>query len=90
MSGSPLQAMADTYFSTERDAQRVQYAASVEAARSAGAAAMRRLEGESRAAGANIAALQSLLGGASDLASVQQNQRLYDLQVSSYERDLAR
>ena len=88
MSGSPLQAMADTYFSTERDAQRVQYAASVEAARSAGAAAMRRLEGESRAAGANIAALQSLLGGASDLASVQQNQRLYDLQVSSYERDL--
>ena len=89
MSGSPLQAMADTYFSTERDAQRVQYAASVEAARAEGAAAMRRLEGESRAAGANLAALQSLLGAASGYASAQQAQKSYDLQVSAYERDLA-
>ena len=88
MSGSPLQAMADTYFSTERDAQRVQYAASVEAARAQGAAAMRRLEGESRAAGFKLAALNSLLGGASDFASAQQAQKSYDLQVSAYERDL--
>jgi len=77
MSGSPLQAMADTYFSTERDAQRVQYAA------------MRRLEGQSRAAGAKLAALQSLLGAASGYASAQQAQQSYDLQVSAYERDLA-
>ena len=89
MTGSPLQAMADTYFSTERDAQRVQYAASVEAARAEGAAAMRRLEGESRAAGARLAALQSLLGAASGYASAQQAQQSYDLQVSAYERDLA-
>ena len=88
MVGSPLQAMADTYFNTERDAQRVQYAASVEAARAEGAAAMRRLEGQSRAAGANLAALQSLLGAASGYASAQQAQRSYDLQVSAYERDL--
>ena len=74
MVGSPLQAMADTYFNTERDAQRVQYAASVEAARAEGAAAMRRLEGQSRAAGANLAALQSLLGAASGYASAQQAQ----------------
>jgi len=89
MVGSPLQAMADTYFNTERDAQRVQYAASVEAARAEGAAAMRRLEGQSRAAGANLAALQSLLGAASGYASAQQAQQSYDLQVSAYERDLA-
>ena len=88
MVGSPLQAMADTYFNTERDAQRVQYAASVEAARAEGAAAMRRLEGQSRAAGANLAALQSLLGAASGYASAQQAQQSYDLQVSAYERDL--
>ena len=88
MVGSPLQAMADTYFNTERDAQRVQYAASVEAARAEGAAAMRRLEGQSRAAGANLAALQSLLGAASGYASAQQAQKSYDLQVSAYERDL--
>ena len=88
MVGSPLQAMADTYFNTERDAQRVQYAASVEAARAEGAAAMRRLEGQSRAAGANLAALQSLLGAASGYASAQQAQRSYDLQGSAYERDL--
>ena len=88
MVGSPLQAMADTYFNTERDAQRVQYAASVEAARAEGAAAMRRLEGQSRAAGANLAALQSLLGAASGYASAQQAKRSYDLQGSAYERDL--
>ena len=88
MVGSPLQAMADTYFNTERDAQRVQYAASVEAARAEGAAAMRRLEGQSRAAGAHLAAWQSLLGAASGYASAQQAQRSYDLQVSAYERDL--
>ena len=88
MVGSPLQAMADTYFNTERDAQRVQYAASVEAARAEGAAAMRRLEGQSRAAGANLAALQSFRGAASGYASAQQAQRSYDLQVSAYERDL--
>ena len=88
MSGSPLQAMADTYFNTERDAQRVQYAASVEAARSEGAAAMRRLEGKSRAAAARLAGLQSLLGAASGYASAQQAQQSYDLQVSAYERDL--
>ena len=89
MTGSPLQAMADAYFNTERDAQRVQYAASVEAARSEGAAAMRRLEGQSRAAGARLAALQSLLGAASGYASAQQAQQSYDLQVSAYEKDLA-
>ena len=66
----------------------MQYAASVEAARAEGAAAMRRLEGQSRAAGANLAALQSLLGAASGYASAQQAQQSYDLQVSAYERDL--
>lgn len=89
MAGSPLQAMANTYFNEERDAQRIQYAMSVDAARAEGAAAMRRIEGQSQSAALKLAAYQSLLGAASGASSAQQQGKLYDLQVQSYERQLA-
>jgi hypothetical protein len=88
MPGSPMQALADTYFSMERDAQRVQYASSVEAAQSTAAAAMSRLNGQAQAAAFRAASLGSILGAVSGYASSAQAQRSYELQVSSYERQL--
>ena len=89
MSGSPMQALADTYFSMERDAQRVQYASSVEAAQSTASAAMSRLNGQAQAAAFQTASLGSILGAVSGYASSSQAQRSYELQVKSYERQLS-
>jgi membrane protein YqaA with SNARE-associated domain len=72
----------------ERDAQRVQYASSVEAAQSTAAAAMSRLNGQAQAAAFRTASLGSILGAVSGYASSAQAQRSYELQVSSYERQL--
>lgn len=89
ISGSPMQALADTYFSMERDAQRVQYASSVEAAQSTASAAMSRLNGQSQAASFQTASLGSILGAVSGYASSAQAQRSYELQLKSYERQLS-
>lgn len=96
MSGSPLQALADTYFNTERDAQRIQYAGNVEATMAASDAAMNRIAGKSRAAASNMQAVSSLLSAASGYASAQQQQQvlgqqdaLFQLQQQTYQRQLA-
>jgi len=89
MSGSPLQALADTYFNVERDAQRIQYAASVDAANQEAAAAMARANGAASSAAYKTAALQSLLGAVSGTASSMQQQKMFDLQTKSYEAQLA-
>jgi hypothetical protein len=95
MSGSPLQALADTYFSTERDAQRIQYAASIEQTQAESQAAMSRIAGKAQASAYNTAAFGSLLGAASGFASAQQQQRilgqqqaLFELQKTSMQRQL--
>ena len=96
MSGSPLQALADTYFNTERDAQRIQYAASLEATRAESSAAMTRIAGKAQAASYNTAAIGSLLTAASGVASAKQQQQIlgqrqamFDLQQSAYQAQLA-
>ena len=45
MSGSPLQALADTYFNTEMDALKIQYAADVAATAAEAEATLARAEG---------------------------------------------
>jgi hypothetical protein len=96
MSGSPLLALKDTYFNTEVDALRIQYAGSVEAANAASNAAMARMTGKAQAAAYNTAAFTSIIGAGSAMASFQQQQTLlgqrtaaYDAQVNFQNRLLA-
>ena len=63
MSGSPLQALADTYFNTELDALRVQYAGDIDETRAEANAALTRAEGRARASSFKMASYQSLLAG---------------------------
>jgi hypothetical protein len=95
MSGSALQALADTYFNTERDAQRIQYAASVDMAQAESEAAMSRIAGKAQASAYNTAAFGSLLGAAGGFASARQQERilgqqqaLFELQQTSMQRRL--
>lgn len=95
MSGSPLQALADTYFNTERDAQRIQYASSIEQTQAESQAAMTRIAGRAQAASFNTAAFGSLLGAAGGFASAKQQeqilgqrQALFDLQQATMQRQL--
>ena len=95
MSGSALQALADTYFSTERDAQRIQYAASVEQTQAESQAAMSRIAGKAQASAYNTAAFGSLLTMAGGYASAQQQEKilgqqqaLFELQQTSLQRQL--
>ena len=95
MAGSPLQALADTYFSTERDAQRIQYAGSLEQTMAASQAAMARIEGKSRAAASNMQAVSSLLSAAGGFASAKQKDQIlgqqnaaFELQQQEYQRRL--
>jgi hypothetical protein len=85
MAGSPLQALADTYFSTERDAQRIQYAGSLEQTMAASQAAMARIEGKSRAAAFNMQAVSSLLSAAGGYASSQQQNQILGQQQAAFE-----
>lgn len=85
MSGSALQALADTYFSTERDAQRIQYAASVEQTQAASQAAMSRIAGKAQASAYNTAAFGSLLGAAGGFASARQQERILGQQQALFE-----
>ena len=85
MTGSPLQALADTYFSTERDAQRIQYAGSLEQTMAASQAAMARIEGKSRAAAFNMQAVSSLLSAAGGYASAKQQDQILGQQQAAFE-----
>lgn len=70
MSGSPLQALADTYFNTEMDALRIQYASDIEQTRKQSEATLARLEGKSRAAAARSEAFGSLIQGGTRAATL--------------------
>lgn len=70
MSGSPMQAIADAYFSTELDALRIQYAGDIEATAKAAEAGLARAEGRARAAGYRTQSYQSLLQGGSQAAQL--------------------
>jgi hypothetical protein len=63
MSGSPLQALADTYFNTEKDAARIQYASSIEQMQKESEASLTRAEGRAQATALRFQAQQSLLSG---------------------------
>lgn len=69
MSGSALQALADTYFNREKDAARIQYASSIEQTQKESEANLARIEGRAQAAAFRIQGQQSLLGGFTDAAS---------------------
>jgi hypothetical protein len=63
MSGSALQALADTYFNREKDAARIQYASSIQQVQKQSEAALVRAQGAATAYGYKVQAVQSLLGG---------------------------
>lgn len=63
MSGSPLQALADTYFNTEKDAARIQYASSIEQMQKESEASLLRAQGRAQATALRMQGQQSLLSG---------------------------
>lgn len=69
MSGSALQALADTYFNREKDAARIQYASSIEQTQKASEANLARIEGRAQAAAFRTQGQISLLGGFTDAAA---------------------
>ena len=70
MSGSPMQALADTYFNTEYDALKIQYASDIEQTRQISAATLIRTEGAARSRALNTKAYQSLLESGSRAATL--------------------
>lgn len=70
MSGSPLQALADTYFATEKDALRIQYASDIEQTRAEADATLIRAEGSARKSALKTQAYSSLLSSASRSAQL--------------------
>ena len=70
MSGSPLEALADTYFNTEMDALRIQYASDVEQTRQIASANLIRAEGQAMKSAANTRAYANLLQSASRSATL--------------------
>jgi len=73
MSGSPLQALADAYFNTEKDAARIQYASSIQQMQKESEATLSRLEGQATAQALRTQAQQSLLGGFTSAVSTYGN-----------------
>ena len=69
MSGSALQALADTYFNTEIDALRIQYSSDIDQTRTEASAALTRAEGKARGSALRTKAYQSLLEGGSQAYS---------------------
>lgn len=69
MSGSALQALADTYFNREKDAARIQYASSIEQMQKKSEATLAIAEGRAQATAYRIQGQQSLLGGFTQAAS---------------------
>ena len=78
MSGSPLQAIADTYFNTEKDAARIQYASSIEQVQKQNEANLIRLQGRAQAQAFRTQAQQSLLSGFTGGVSTGQQLGLFD------------
>lgn len=70
MSGSALQALADSYFATEMDALNIQYAADIEQTAKASEAALARAEGRARSSALKTQSYQSLLQGGSQAAQL--------------------
>ncbi len=70
MSGSALQAAEDSYFNTEMDALKIQYAGDIEETAKASEAALARATGRARASSLRMASYQSLLAGGSQAASI--------------------
>lgn len=70
MTGSPLQVLADTYFSTNMDAAMIQYAGDVEQVQKQSEAALARAEGGAKAAGLKYQAYGSLLSGGQKAATL--------------------
>ena len=70
MSGSALQAAADSHFNTEMDALKIQYAGDIEETAKASEAALARATGRARATSLKMASYQSLLAGGSKAASI--------------------
>ena len=68
MTGSPLQALADTYFSTEEDAARIRNSGDVAQMQKIAEAALQRAEGGARKTSATYAAYGSLLTGTTQAA----------------------
>lgn len=68
MTGSPLDVLADTYFSTEEDAVNIQYASNIEQAQKKSEAALTRAEAGAKASSLKYAAYGSLLSGAEGVA----------------------
>ena len=70
MSGSPMQALADTYFNTEFDALKIQYASSIEQTQKVSAATLLRAEGAARSSALRTRAYQSLLESGTKAATL--------------------
>ena len=70
MSGSALEALADSYFNTEMDALNIQYAADIEQAAKASEAALSRATGRAKASAYKLASYQSLLQGGTQAATI--------------------
>jgi len=70
MSGSALQAMRDSYFNTEMDALKIQYAGDIEETAKASEAALARATGKAKASGYKMASYQSLLSGGTQAAQI--------------------
>jgi hypothetical protein len=70
MSGSPLQALADTYFKTEQDALKIQYASDIAKTKAEADATLARAEGAARASALKTQSYQQLLQGVSQGATL--------------------
>ena len=88
-SGSPMLALANTYFNTEEDAMRIRYAGDIEAMSKEAEAAMSRATGRARAASFRTAAFQSILQGASSVSGAYQQDSLLGLQKDYYKQKLS-
>ena len=70
MSGNPLQAAEDSYFNTEMDALKIQYAGDIEQAAKASEAALTRATGAAKSSAYKMASYQSLLAGGTQAATI--------------------
>jgi len=70
MSGSALEALADSYFNTEMDALDIRYAANIEETAKKSQAALARAEGRAKKQAYQLASYQSLLEGGEKMAKL--------------------
>jgi len=70
MSGSALQAAEDSYFNTEMDALKIQYASDIQQVAKASEAALTRATGRAKSSAYKMASYQSLLAGGTQAATI--------------------